>query len=651
MGYPQCVITWDCFLHSGLHPPDHNRKYSYSMGFYCNNTHLHHSSLYLEFVRLFDGQCWCHPSAAPVLIINTLYTPSRNIHTSYRCLLPSAPSALGKRDGCIRSPYFPPFIFYFFSKFVRVDICLQTSVRLLKADTRLTMGIKAALPNFELYIYTAVLGLALLWAGSWIIEASSENVNRKAFRESVKPGWHYFGRRMDVSDFEWVMWFTTFRNHILFALSGHVIFAKICSMLSPKHRSLIYMVYGCLAVLITMGWTYVSLILSHCIIIYSVALMKKKWLCFVAGLTSLATIKMEPFNTWQEGFVTGSFDLQDVLFYGGCGFSIMRCMSFALENCEKKDGNYTFMDLIKYNFYLPFFFFGPVMTFDRFHEQANNPNLTRKEREMWNITIHAVVQLGAILVVDVFFHYLYILTIPSDLKLVKQLSDWSLAGLAYSNLVYDWVKAAVMFGVINTVSRLDHLDPPQPPKCITMLYVFAETHFDRGINDWLCKYVYDYIGENHDAILKELLATICTFAVTTLWLGPCELVYIWSFFNCFGLNFELWVAKLFSLPPFSTIENNLMSEAVSRRIRGLFNAVNFWQIVLYNVLALNSLDFAQLVAKRLLLKGFPVSTLIVLFVTYCGVQLIKERERKQALLDEPEPEPVPTPEPGKQKAE
>lgn len=73
----------------------------------------------------------------------------------------------------------------------------------------------------------------------------------------------------------------------------------------------------------------------------------------------------------QEGFVTGSFDLQDVLFYGGCGFSIMRCMSFALENCEKKDGNYSFMDLLKYNFYLPFFFFGPVMTFDRFHEQVS----------------------------------------------------------------------------------------------------------------------------------------------------------------------------------------------------------------------------------------------------------------------------------------
>lgn len=145
--------------------------------------------------------------------------------------------------------------------------------------------------------------------------------------------------------------------------------------------------------------------------------------------------------------------------------------------------------------------------------QANNPNLARKDRELWDITIKALLHLGAILMVDVFFHFLYILTIPADMKLVKQLSDWSLgacthwthqyqtsvltrlivkfskewpsiiflltiflsAGLAYSNLVYDWVKAAVMFGVINTVSRLDHLDPPQPPKCITMLYVFAET--------------------------------------------------------------------------------------------------------------------------------------------------------------------------------
>lgn len=40
----------------------------------------------------------------------------------------------------------------------------------------------------------------------------------------------------DVADFEWIMWFNTFRNHILFALVGHVIFAKIFTLVAPKVR-------------------------------------------------------------------------------------------------------------------------------------------------------------------------------------------------------------------------------------------------------------------------------------------------------------------------------------------------------------------------------------------------------------------------------
>lgn len=81
--------------------------------------------------------------------------------------------------------------------------------------------------------------------------------------------------------------------------------------------------------------------------------------------------------------MTGYFDLQDILFYGGCGFSIMRCMSFALENCEKKDGSYTFSDLLKYNFYLPFFFFGPVMTFDRYQAQVRSLESTESLITRW----------------------------------------------------------------------------------------------------------------------------------------------------------------------------------------------------------------------------------------------------------------------------
>ena len=84
--------------------------------------------------------------------------------------------------------------------------------------------------------------------------------------------------------------------------------------------------------------------------------------------------------------------------------------------------------------------------------------------------------------------------------------------------MYDWVKVAILFSVVNTMVHLDPLDPHQPPQCITVLYIFEEMHFDLGINDWLCKSVYDHIVGEHSAVIPELAATGATFAITTLWL-------------------------------------------------------------------------------------------------------------------------------------
>lgn len=147
----------------------------------------------------------------------------------------------------------------------------------------------------------------------------------------------------------------------------------------------------------------------------------------------------------------------------------------------------------------------------------------------------------------------------------------------------------------------------------------------------------------------------------------------------------------------SWTEQASLSEQTSRRVRALFGAMNFWAIIMYNLVSLNSLEFTELVARRLLLTGegwgwgmdtesakhqpqglwalemqpptpqhprdssgeqgrwgrkllrrgaaprhrgslpctgFPQTTLAVLFVTYCGIQLIKERERTLALEEE-----------------
>lgn len=66
-----------------------------------------------------------------------------------------------------------------------------------------------------------------------------------------------------------------------------------------------YMLYGVSAVLGSMGLVYLMIILSHCLVLYSVALAKQKWLCYVAGLCCLASFKVEPFSSWQVGAVSG----------------------------------------------------------------------------------------------------------------------------------------------------------------------------------------------------------------------------------------------------------------------------------------------------------------------------------------------------------
>lgn len=69
----------------------------------------------------------------------------------------------------------------------RFDACREKSVNWSDAlcsgapwfPVGVAMGIKAALPKYEIYIYNTVLCLAVLWSASWISEVSSCEYGRK----------------------------------------------------------------------------------------------------------------------------------------------------------------------------------------------------------------------------------------------------------------------------------------------------------------------------------------------------------------------------------------------------------------------------------------------------------------------------------------
>ena len=58
---------------------------------------------------------------------------------------------------------------------------------------------------------------------------------------------------------------------------------------------------------------------------------------------------------------------------------------------------------------------------------------------MWNIRQQGLIHLGVIIGVDVLFHFMYILTIPADMKLLKHLSDWALGLNHLLEIHLNWV--------------------------------------------------------------------------------------------------------------------------------------------------------------------------------------------------------------------
>lgn len=60
--------------------------------------------------------------------------------------------------------------------------------------------------------------------------------------------------------------------------------------------------------------------------------------------------------------------------------------------------------------------------------QVSQVEPIRSEGELWRIRAQAGFSVAAIIAVDIFFHFFYILTIPNDLKFASRLSDSALGG-------------------------------------------------------------------------------------------------------------------------------------------------------------------------------------------------------------------------------
>jgi len=73
-------------------------------------------------------------------------------------------------------------------------------------------------------------------------------------------------------------------------------------------------------------------------------------------------------------------------------------------------------------------------------------------------------------------------------KVFKNVGISALSGFGFGMGQFFFIKYTFIYGIVITIARFDeYLEPPNPPKCISRIYLYSDMwrNFDQGLYDFL----------------------------------------------------------------------------------------------------------------------------------------------------------------------
>ncbi|XP_026104596.1 protein-cysteine N-palmitoyltransferase HHAT-like, partial [Carassius auratus] len=304
----------------------------------------------------------------------------------------------------------------------------------------------------------------------------------------------------------------------------------------------------------------------------------------------------------------------------------LRCISFCLELCWHplqaggpnhcpllevkglKTLIFQFYKLTAFCFYHPLFYNGPIVTYRDFSEQIDKPVCK----------VSAVYVFSGILRVCVWWclakfmiHVMYMHAIQSNESYLEMLPPWALGGLALALVQFFYVKYLVLFGVVSLLVRLDGLEPPKLPRCVSIIYSFTGMwgHFDMGLDKWLIRYV--PLGGSRHGVFRKLISTALAFGFVCFWHGCHDYLQYWALLNWVGVLVENVLALV----------SSRSLHHIIRRGLALISALSTAFLILSNLLFLGGIHVGRIFWKRLFVQGWSSVAVPVVAFLYCFAQV------------------------------
>lgn len=500
------------------------------------------------------------------------------------------------------------------------------------------------LPFVELVFYAVCIVGIMLRANVYAVYAKSQDHISDFGSYNLAPGWGILGGRLrDISDFEW-----TYTKNLQFSIPftlatvGYVVMGRVTDAYAPKLKVSTGLIYSLICLTYTVGWRVVLMFILHTIVTFLASRSRNTVVVWAVMLVQIAAINFQMFKTYQRPFFEDEAAFQNAIF--GTAMSQLRLISFAVDCCrnnrrkEKVEDEvrpvsarpgWSLLDIMVYNFYLPLFIGGPVLTYDKFRNRYYQDPKPFTKQELLAIVKELLRYMFWMVLTDASLHFLYFPAFQQRKHLLIFLPDWAIGGIALNHLIFFQVKYIMLYGIPRTIAHFDRLDVPKPPICVLGTYLFSDfwRYFDRGLHELLMSCIYIPLGGSKHGLLRQLMSSLLCFAFVYYWHGSDLHLLYWALFNWIGVTMEQLQDMVIQKYNLDTLLKSKLSGANYMRLVGVLRTPAYICLAASNLVFLSGTNRAYVYFDRLLLAGWPYASITTFFLLYCFIQVVRELHR------------------------
>ncbi|XP_060068989.1 protein-cysteine N-palmitoyltransferase HHAT-like isoform X2 [Ylistrum balloti] len=433
---------------------------------------------------------------------------------------------------------------------------------------------------------------------------------------------------------------------------GHMALAKICDWNFLHYKKLVLTAFSLGSLTFLMGWPVISLFLGHCALLYLTSLLQSTTAVWTVSITLLSTLNFEPFVSWMKALNTHDIDGYKIyLLMFTLALLQLRYTSFCLEKVKRSntqtDTNNTDLigehekshitlrygpvDMVFYVFYFPLFFTGPIMSYGVFSSQICQQRKSWTWTRVTSLCTDFFRLLFWAFINELCLHYFYFNALQHNSTIMQEINLWTMAGIGYCSGQFFMTKYTVMFGLPSIVAKTDDLEPPKGPKCISYIYLYTDMwkYFDRGMYDFMKRYIYVPLGGSRGGMVRQFAGSILCFTFVYYWHGSEYYAFLWTVFNFIGVTIEALGGKFIRLSMVKDIQTRYLTPGGVRRVQAL--AI----VPLYVMSAFTAFCFfgGSLVGytfyQRFIYNGGPENWATVFGILYCCIQVGMEVKRQE----------------------